>query len=143
MQTCAGLSEDPEADPVTDARTQERKTIMANRKQHEVNVEPQYNSVKQATAEALAETQDGAYTTEARDEYVAELRAGKNNTKFKRINMAFTDSNYIYLKTMARVSGISITECVNRILNKSQEENAEIYKRAKEFRDSIGGMEQF
>lgn len=52
-------------------------------------------------------------------------------------NMAFTEENYEYIVTMSRVRGETITSFVNHIIEKSKTDNAEIYQKAIEFRESL------
>ena len=51
--------------------------------------------------------------------------------------MAFSPEVHEYIKTMARVRGESITDFTNYIFTRSMEENAEVYQRAKEFKESF------
>lgn len=41
---------------------------------------------------------------------------GKKGTMSKRINMAFTDENYEYIKIMASATGQTMTSFVNQVL---------------------------
>lgn len=63
--------------------------------------------------------------------------AGKKGMKLPRINLAFQKDVYDYVKTMANVRGETLTDFINHELRKSMEENAEIYKKAIEFRNSF------
>lgn len=62
---------------------------------------------------------------------------GHKGTKAKRINMAFTDSNYSYIETMARVRGETLTGFLNHVIADSMARNAKTYLKALEFRNSI------
>ena len=97
-------------------------------------------------AEATAETQEAPQTRKERKTYTEqeqqEFRAagatkGRKGCKAIRINMAFSPEVHEYIKTMARVRGESITDFTNYIFTRSMEDNAEVYKRAKEFKESF------
>lgn len=50
---------------------------------------------------------------------------GRKGVKLKRINMAFSDDNYEYIRFESRRRGLSITQFVNQIIDeyKAKEEN--------------------
>lgn len=50
---------------------------------------------------------------------------GKKGQKLPRINMAFSNDNLSYLKLIARVEGCSMTEYVNRLIAKDEENRQE------------------
>ena len=56
---------------------------------------------------------------------------GRKGCHMTRINMAFTDENHDYIKVMARVSGKSMTEFVNWVLEQYRSEHGELYDEAK------------
>ena len=63
--------------------------------------------------------------------------------KALRINMAFTDENYDFIETLARVRGQTLTDFVNDLIAKARRENADLYNKALEFRNAITSeMEQ-
>lgn len=111
-----------------------------------INAAPVYNTIADATAEAQ-ETQVTpkkqrkpveAYSPERAAEMVAAgTTRGRKGCKAHRINMAFSDDVHEYITTMARVRGESITQFTNYIFMKSMEENADIYEKAKAFKDSL------
>ncbi len=55
---------------------------------------------------------------------------GRKGCKSSRINMAFWTENYHFVKTMARISGQTMTEYVNRILDEYRKEHSETYENA-------------
>ena len=64
----------------------------------------------------------------------SELRTqGRAGAKAIRINMAFTPENHDYIKTMATVTGKSMTEFCNYICDIFREEHADTYTQAKDF----------
>lgn len=62
---------------------------------------------------------------------------GRKGVSAPRINLAFTPSVYDYIKTMAGARGQSLTEFVNDILQKSMEDNRELYEQAQAFRNQF------
>lgn len=56
---------------------------------------------------------------------------GRKGCSLTRINMAFTDENHDYIKVMARISGKSMTEFVNWVLEQYRSEHGELYDEAK------------
>lgn len=79
-------------------------------------------------------TYDAQETHEIRDNFKTQ---GRKGTGAKRINLAFTDTNYNYVNTMARVRGETLTEFINQIIADSLARNADVYLRAIEFQNSI------
>lgn len=106
-----------------------------------------YSTITEATAEPeQQEAQEAQQTRKERKTYTEqeqqEFRAagatkGRKGCKAIRINMAFSPEVHEYIKTMARVRGESITDFTNYIFTRSMEENAEVYQRAKEFKESF------
>ena len=78
------------------------------------------------------------YTEEEKLAFLAKMKtAGRKGCKLPRINMAFSPDLYDYIRTMSKVSGISLTDFVNRVLRQYMSEHREQYDRAVEFRDSL------
>ena len=103
-----------------------------------------YNTITEATAEP--EAQEVQQTRRARRTYTEQEQQefreagktkGRKGCKAIRINMAFTPEVHRYITTMSRVRGESITDFTNHVFARSMEENAETYKKAQEFLDSI------
>lgn len=68
----------------------------------------------------------------------SELRTqGRKGCKANRINMAFTPENHEFIKIMARISGKSMTEYCNFVIQKYREEHPEIYDQAKAIIDQF------
>lgn len=117
------------------------------------NVSAVYESMREATEQLpgqmemdvngnIAEMPQRKERKTYSEEEQAEARAsmhtqGKKSLKLKRINLAFSDPNYEFVRTMAAVRGQSITEFINDLLADTREKNAEIYARAIEFRNSL------
>ncbi len=64
---------------------------------------------------------------------------GRKNCKLSRINMAFSESNYDYIKTMSHATGQSMTDFVNQVIISYREEHSETYEKAKEFLQELSG----
>lgn len=62
---------------------------------------------------------------------------GRKNLSLPRINMAFRPDIHDYITTMARVSGISITEFTTRVFEQHKKEHEEVYQKALEFRNQF------
>lgn len=59
---------------------------------------------------------------------------GKAGCKAWRISMAFTPSNHDYIKIMSKISGMTMTEFVNAVIEKDRINNP-MYEDAKKIRD--------
>lgn len=62
---------------------------------------------------------------------------GRKGCKSVRINMAFTDTNHEFLKVMARISGQSITQFCNYVIEQYRTEHPDIYDQAKAIIDKM------
>lgn len=107
------------------------------------------NAVYQDIAEQTAEPE----TTEAEPERKRERKtyteaeaeqfketlktAGHKGVSLPRINLAFTPANYDYVKTMAKISGLTMTEFINKIMTEHRETHGELYKQALEIRNKL------
>lgn len=121
---------------------------MAKKDFSTVNTEPVYSTIAQATAET-PETQEPqekpkrgrprkTYEEYEAAEYIAAGKtSGRKGLKLPRINMAFSQTNYEYIQTMARVSGMTLTDFVNNIIYSHLQEHEDVYKKAIEFKNSI------
>lgn len=56
---------------------------------------------------------------------------GRKGCKATRINMAFTTPNHDFIKTMARISGKTMTEYTNLVIDRYRAEHPELYDKAK------------
>lgn len=66
-----------------------------------------------------------------------EKKQRKPRKKMVRINMAFDTEEYDYIQTMARVSGITMTELVNKAIRDHKERHIELYEKAISFREEL------
>lgn len=104
-------------------------------------------SVYEAMTEATAEPAPAAIPHRKRDtmptaEEIQLAREqsrtrGRKGVKMLRINMAFTPETHDYIKTMAQISGLTITQFTEMVFQKSMEENAALYEQAKAFRENL------
>lgn len=63
--------------------------------------------------------------------------AGIKGAALKRINLAFTPSNYAYVSTMSRVAGMTETAFINKIISLHMEENAAAYELAIKYKNYL------
>ena len=59
------------------------------------------------------------------------------DVKQKRINMAFTPSNYDYISAMAKLCGMTLTQFVNEALERDRIRNQDTYDKVRDFRASL------
>jgi len=119
---------------------------MAKKDFSNINTGRLYDTIAQATATEPKQEQirktDGeprkTYTDAEAMQFMEEMKtSGRKGIKAPRINLAFTPSNYQYVKTMAQVRGESLTSFINHIIELSMQENADIYERALDFKNSF------
>ena len=121
---------------------------MAKKKQDmiaEINTEPIYKTVQEAIADAQEPQETGktrkerkTYTADEEQEYMQGRRtSGRKGVKLPRINMAFSPELYDYIRTVSMARGQTMTDFLNHIVEKSMEENREVYEKALEFRNSF------
>ena len=119
---------------------------MAKKDFSKVNTRSVYTvqeAIEEATAEpAPAELHRRSRSTPPTEAEIQAAREqgrtrGRKGVKMLRINMAFSPAVYDYIRTMARFSGMTITEFTEVVFQKSLEENAALYEQAKAFRESI------
>lgn len=85
-----------------------------------------------------AEGSRKTYTEEERQAFMASLRTGgRKGCRLPRINMAFTPELYDYIRTMSKVSGLTLTVFLNTVLKQYMDEHREQYDKALEFRNSL------
>lgn len=118
-----------------------------------VNVSPVYNTIADATAEPVQETQQAqeeqdtkqrkarrTYTEEEKQGYRWEGKTQGRKGIFKhRINMGFSDEIHEYIKTMARARGEDMTVFCNAVFQQHMEENRDKYEQAKEMIKAFKG----
>ena len=77
--------------------------------------------------------QQGTATPEEVAERAAQLKTqGRKGCKAVRINMAFTPDNHQFIKVMSRITGQSMTEFANYVIEQYRKEHPEIFEQAKD-----------
>ena len=88
-----------------------------------------YRDIEQATAK---KGQQGTASPQEASERAAQLQTqGRKGCKAVRINMAFTPDNHEFVKIMARISGQTMTEFTNHVIEQYRAEHPEIFEQAK------------
>lgn len=81
--------------------------------------------------------QTTASPEEAHERAEALRTSGRKGAKAKRINLAFTDTNYDYIRVVSRIYGEDMTHFVNRCIDEYRTAHAAIYEKAKELQESL------
>jgi len=92
-----------------------------------------------AAAQATSEKgQQGTASPQEAAERAAQLRTqGRKGCKAVRINMAFTPDNHEFIKIMASITGHTMTEFTNIVVERYRNEHPELYAQAKAIKDSL------
>lgn len=78
------------------------------------------------------------YTAQEAAEFLESMNtAGRKGVRLPRINLAFTPETYDYVKTMSKITGMTYTQFINKILQDHKESHGDIYKKAVEIRNSL------
>ena len=94
-----------------------------------------YGAIEQATSR---KGQQGTASPQEAAERAAQLKTqGRKGCKAIRINMAFTPENHEFIKVMATISGKTMTEFANLIVERYRNEHPEIYEQAKAIIDQF------
>ena len=94
-----------------------------------------YGAIEQATSR---KGQQGTASPQEAAERASNLKTqGRKGCKATRINMAFTPENHQFIKTMARISGQTMTEFTNLVIERYRTEHPEIYEQAKAIIDNL------
>lgn len=94
-----------------------------------------YGAIEQATSER---GQQGTASPQEAAERAANLKTqGRKGCKATRINMAFTPENHEFIKTMARISGQTMTEFANLVIERYRTEHPDLYEKAKAIIDNL------
>lgn len=77
--------------------------------------------------------------TQAEQEAMLETgqTSGRKGVHVPRINLGFSAPVYDYVRCMSRVSGLSMTQFVNRCLREHMETHKDLYRQALKFRNSL------
>lgn len=94
-----------------------------------------YGAIEQATSR---KGQQGTASPQEAAERAAQLKTqGRKGCKAVRINMAFTPDNHEFIKVMASVTGKTMTEFANLIVERYRTEHPELYTEAKAIIDKL------
>lgn len=94
-----------------------------------------FKAVEQATSR---KGQQGTASPQEAHERAEALRTqGRKGAKATRINMAFTPANHQFIKVMARISGQTMTEFTNYVIEQYRTEHPELYGQAKAIIDKM------
>ena len=94
-----------------------------------------YGAIEQVTSR---KGQQGTASPQEAQERAAELRTqGRKGCKATRINMAFTPENHEFIKVMARLTGKTMTEFANLVVERYRNEHPELYEQAKAIIDQL------
>jgi YesN/AraC family two-component response regulator len=114
-----------------------------------INTDRVYNKIAEATEETetheMHETQGKqkerkTYSKEEAEEFLQGRKtSGRKGLKLPRINLAFSPEVYDFVKTMSRVTGETMTEYINKVMQQHMEANQDVYKEAIKFRNMIDG----
>lgn len=99
-----------------------------------------FASIEQATSR---KGQQGTASPQEAAQRKEQMRTqGRKGVKAERINMAFSDSNYQFIRVMARATGKTMTEFTNAIISEYQREHPELMEQAQallNFSNLFGG----
>lgn len=94
-----------------------------------------FSAIEQATSK---KGQQGTASPQEAKERASKLQTqGRKGCKAVRINMAFTPENHEYIKVMARISGQTMTEYANQVIEKYRTEHPDLYDQAKAIIDQF------
>ena len=94
-----------------------------------------YGAIEQATSR---KGQQGTASPQEAAERAAQLKTqGRKGCKATRINMAFTPENHEFIKVMARLTGKTMTEFANLVVERYRNEHPELYEQAKAIIDQL------
>ena len=100
-----------------------------------INTGRVYNAIEQATSR---KGQQGKASPQEAAERAANLQTqGRKGCKAIRINMAFTPDNHEFIKVMAKISGKTMTEFTNLVIERYRSEHPEIFDQAKAIIESL------
>lgn len=94
---------------------------MAKKNFEAANMNPVYGAIAEATAEEAAPA--------------AEPKEKKTNST--RINAEFSQENYDFMKAVARASGVSMTDLLNKIVSEYAASKRELYEEILKWRNSL------
>lgn len=100
-----------------------------------VNTGRVYGAIETATSK---KGQQGSASAQEQQDRAEQLKTqGRKGCKATRINMAFTPENHQFIKVMARISGHTMTEFTNIVIERYRSEHPELYEQAKAIIEKI------
>lgn len=94
-----------------------------------------FANIEQATSR---KGQQGTASPQEAAERKEQMRTqGRKGVKAERINMAFSASNYEFIRVMAKASGKTMTEFTNAIISAYQREHPELMEQAQAFLNTV------
>lgn len=97
-----------------------------------------FDTIAQSTADVKKRGPRRTYNEQEAREIAETMKtSGRKGCGLPRVNFAFRPSIYEYVTTMARVSGMSMTEFINKVLEEHMNEHQDLYNKALEFRNQL------
>ena len=84
--------------------------------------------------------QTPASREEAKERMALMQTRGRKGVHLPRINMGFTPENHDFIKTMALITGQTMTEFLNDIIKQYREEYGQVYAEIVKMREKISAM---
>ena len=95
-------------------------------------------ATQKAQEKATAPKGRKTYSEQEAAEFMRDMNtAGRKGVHLPRINLAFTPETYDYVKTMSKITGMTYTEFINKILQDHKAAHDDVYKKAIEIRNSL------
>ena len=100
-----------------------------------INTGRVYDAIEQGTSR---KGQQGKASPQEAQARANELKTqGRKGCKAIRINMAFTPDNHEFIKVMAKISGKTMTEFTNLVIERYRTEHPELFEQAKAIIDQL------
>ena len=97
-----------------------------------------YDTIAQSTADVKKRGPRRTYNEQEAREIAETMKtSGRKGVKMPRVNFAFRPSIYEYVVIMSRVTGMNMTEFINKVLEEHMEEHKDLYNKALEFREQL------
>ena len=110
---------------------------MAKKNFEDVNTSAMFETMDEAAQapERKERRTPGAYEMQTAKEKMR--TSGLKGAALPRINMAFSPSNYDYIKTMSKFCGMSLTEFVNSAIERDKARNQDTYDKLRDIRNGL------
>ena len=97
-----------------------------------------FEAIADSTADKKTRGPRKTYNEQEAAEIMETMKtSGKKGVKMPRVNLAIKPSNYEYATTMSRVTGLSMTEFINSVIEDHKTQHAELYDKAIAFREQL------